>query len=180
MEIRNGLTVLTKITSVYPVMKKSGANLERRVRFLDPRILKPVAHAWQSWSLALVWTVAANAVVDFHFRSLSVDTLFVVWTSLLSWMLVHMLQIMTLDLRLVVLILWLIKSTWQTNNEGMHELYCLGPQDKRRWTRRSQGIGYRCCSCSRFTQGFPPSITPWILVLFPTWIWLDDIYPYNY
>lgn len=31
MEIRNGLTVLTKIASVYPVMKKSGANLERRV-----------------------------------------------------------------------------------------------------------------------------------------------------
>ncbi|XP_024388621.1 THO complex subunit 2 isoform X2 [Physcomitrium patens] len=31
MEIRNGLTVLTKIASVFPVMKKSGANLERRV-----------------------------------------------------------------------------------------------------------------------------------------------------
>ncbi|KAG0583882.1 hypothetical protein KC19_3G168800 [Ceratodon purpureus] len=31
MEIRNGLTILTKIASVFPVMKKSGANLERRV-----------------------------------------------------------------------------------------------------------------------------------------------------
>lgn len=36
MEIRNGLTVLTKIASVFPVMKKSGANLERRVRFPWP------------------------------------------------------------------------------------------------------------------------------------------------
>ncbi|CAM6089899.1 unnamed protein product [Calypogeia fissa] len=31
MEIRNALTVLTKLSSVFPVMKKSGANLERRV-----------------------------------------------------------------------------------------------------------------------------------------------------
>lgn len=34
MEIRNGLTVLTKIASVFPVMKKSGVNLERRVCLL--------------------------------------------------------------------------------------------------------------------------------------------------
>jgi hypothetical protein len=31
MEIRNALTILTKLSSVFPVMKKSGANLERRV-----------------------------------------------------------------------------------------------------------------------------------------------------
>ena len=37
MEIRNGLTVLTKIASVFPVMKKSGANVERRVRFPGPK-----------------------------------------------------------------------------------------------------------------------------------------------
>lgn len=32
MEIRNALIILTKISSVFPVTKKSGMNLERRVR----------------------------------------------------------------------------------------------------------------------------------------------------
>jgi predicted AAA+ superfamily ATPase len=31
MEIRNALTVLTKITSIFPVMRKSGINIEKRV-----------------------------------------------------------------------------------------------------------------------------------------------------
>jgi len=31
MEIRNALIVLTKISSVFPVIRKSGVNLEKRV-----------------------------------------------------------------------------------------------------------------------------------------------------
>jgi hypothetical protein len=31
MEIRNALIVLTKISSVFPVLRKSGVNLEKRV-----------------------------------------------------------------------------------------------------------------------------------------------------
>lgn len=32
MEIRNALIVLTKVSSVFPVTRKSGVNLEKRVR----------------------------------------------------------------------------------------------------------------------------------------------------
>lgn len=45
MEIRNGLTVLTKIASVFPVMKKSGVNLERRVCLL----LLHLVLSWNIW-----------------------------------------------------------------------------------------------------------------------------------
>jgi hypothetical protein len=31
MEIRNALILLTKITSIFPVMRKSGINIEKRV-----------------------------------------------------------------------------------------------------------------------------------------------------
>ena len=34
MEIRNALIMLTKISSVFPVTRKSGINLEKRVTYL--------------------------------------------------------------------------------------------------------------------------------------------------
>lgn len=35
MEIRNSLIMLTKISSVFPVTRKSGINLEKRVTYLN-------------------------------------------------------------------------------------------------------------------------------------------------
>lgn len=39
MEIRNALIMLTKISSVFPVTRKSGINLEKRVRDVESHLL---------------------------------------------------------------------------------------------------------------------------------------------